>query len=814
MQNQPPKAPTFEIARRPKEPAKTGEIDEIVEIETNFRRFSFNKLYSYTFEVSTQGRKAKKNDTYKVFRNLYEIKKFGPNVFPAFDENMIYSSVEFGNQKRLNVNLDGKQYIAILKFSAEIDFSLLKNYIEQDNYQILDSRLSNLLRVLNIYLNSDVRSRNLTLGRRTFPIPDRPQYLYGGLELMFGFYQSVRIGWNQLLVNHDICATTYYPSGKLIDLLSVILSHVNLHKGLYEKDIQYLKRFLKNLRFITTYSTSEKTITDVTFQSASKQTFMKDEVQTTVKKYYEDSGLPLVYPNLPCIIVKKGYRTSFFPLEVCVLVRGQKHKTDDLTQLQQEDMIKKTVIGPNERFDKIKKGIQKEYKHGSDKRLQSISFKVDNIGFLKLKSKKLFSPPINVNNKQITTEKGEWEIIKFNKCADLYNWSVVCFDLELKISLIETAIRLLKEVLISKGLNVPHMPKISINNCQDYKKAIMLAVQDSLIEPSKPAQLIICIIPRKQQEEDCLYAKIKRICYLELGIMNQCILTKGLKDNRRLRQVFNNMALKINAKLNGENSRLADGQLDFKCERAHMVFAADVYHPSRDDKKKGRPSVSAICGSMNDTLTEYCCRYRMNEKLRHDVDIIENLNDMVLELFEQRKTRGLLPDQIIFYRDGVGETQFETVIADELEPLLVALENYYKSENLPPPKLTFMIIQKRHHASQTGTARSGFYHVILNQGNYSAAEIYNLTFRLCFLSSRCSRSLSQVTPASYAHNIANLARYFVEYRPISNERGHSKGRGRGRGRGGNNLGSIRPEKVQDGKWHRVESKLENEQFFL
>ncbi|CAG8616177.1 14677_t:CDS:10 [Cetraspora pellucida] len=781
MQNQPPKAPTFEIARRPKEPAKTDEIDEIVEIETNFRRFSFNKLYSYTFEVSTQGRKAKKNDMYKVFRNLYEFKKFGSNVFPAFDENMIYSSVEFGNQKRLNAKIDGKQYIAILKFSAEIDFSLLKNYIEQDNYQILDSRLSNLLRVLNIYLNSDVRSRNLTLGRRTFPIPDKPQYLYGGLELMFGFYQSVRIGWR-----------------------------------LYERDIQYLNRFLKNLRFITTYSDSEKTITDVTFQSASKQTFMKDEVQTSVKKYYEDSGLPLVYPNLPCIIVKKGYRTSFFPLEVCVLVRGQKHKTDDLTQLQQEDMIKKTVIGPNERFDRISKGIQKEYKHGSDKRLQSISFKVDNIGFVKLKSKKLVSPPMNVNNKQITTEKGEWEIIKFNKCADLYNWSVVCFDLELKISLIESAIRLLKEVLISKGLNVPHMPKISISNCQDYKKAIMLAVQDSLIEPSKPAQLIICIIPKKQQEEDCLYAKIKRICYLKLGIMNQCILTKGLKENRRLRQVFNNMALKINAKLNGENSRLADGQLDFKCERAHMVFAADVYHPSRDDKKKGRPSVSAICGSMNDTLTEYCCRYRMNEKLRHDVDIIENLNDMVLELFEQRKIRGgLLPDQIIFYRDGVGETQFETVIADELEPLLVALETYYRSENLPPPKLTFMIIQKRHHArfklinggncshgtivdteivmsqefsffllshvSQTGTARSGFYHVILNQGNYSAAEIYNLTFRLCFLSSRCSRSLSQVTPASYAHNIANLARYF---------------------------------KVQDGKWHRVESKLENEQFFL
>ncbi|RIB12160.1 Piwi domain-containing protein [Gigaspora rosea] len=130
----------------------------------------------------------------------------------------------------------------------------------------------------------------------------------------------------------------------------------------------------------------------------------------------------------------------------------------------------------------------------------------------------------------------------------------------------------------------------------------------------------------------------------------------------------------------------------------HMVFTADVYYSSKEDKKKGQPSVSAVCGSMNDNLTEFSCRYRINEKLRHDVDIIENLNKMVLELFKQHKVKGNLLPEIIFYRDGIGETQFETVKTDKLEPLLVALEKYYKFEKLPPPKLTFMIIQKRHHA--------------------------------------------------------------------------------------------------------------------
>ncbi|CAG8707797.1 36683_t:CDS:2, partial [Racocetra persica] len=515
-------------------------------------------------------------------------------------------------------------------------------------------------------------------------------------------------------------------------------------------------------------------------------------------------------------------------------------------------------------------------------------------------------PAMMINNTNIITEKGEWETIKFNKGADLYNWSVVCFDPELNESVIEPAFRQLKEILISKGLNVPHMPKILRRNCHDYENSITKAAQDAIIDNSKPAQLVICIIPRKHQEEDGLYANIKRLCYIKLGIMNQCILKKNIVDMRtqrlvnNIKSVLSNVALKINGKLDGKNSRLADNLLDFKAEKDHMVFAADVYHPGSKDKIRGRPSVAAVCGSMDDNVTDYACRYRMNEKLRHDVDIIEKLNDMVIELLEQHTIKQTkLPDQIVFYRDGVGETQFDTVISEELEPLLDTLENHYKSKDLPTPKLTFIIIQKRHHArfklingencklgtiidtdivmkkefsfylqshiSPRGTARSAYYHVVLNQGNFSADEIYNLTFRLCFLSYRCNRALSQVTPASYAHNIANLARYFVEYKAIEENqenqgnrggRGGRGGRGRGgrgrggrgrggrdrggrgRGRGGrggqggqgnrenlegnrddrrnrdNNSRPPRPEFVQDGKTLVADSKIENEKFFL
>ncbi|RIB12869.1 Piwi domain-containing protein [Gigaspora rosea] len=183
----------------------------------------------------------------------------------------------------------------------------------------------------------------------------------------------------------------------------------------------------------------------------------------------------------------------------------------------------------------------------------------------------------------------------------------------------------------------------------------------------------------------------------------------------------------------------------------HMVFATDIYYPSKEDKKKGQPSVSAVCGSMNDNLTEFSCRYRMDEKLRHDVDIIENLNEMVLELFEQHKVKGRLLPEIIFYRDGVGETQFETVKTDELEPLLVALEKYYKSEKLPPLKLTFMIIQKRYHASLHNLVP--LYHTLFD----TLEETIRQNNTIEWLVQRCEAAKSKLTDYCHKTNVLHLA---------------------------------------------------------
>ncbi len=72
------------------------------------------------------------------------------------------------------------------------------------------------------------------------------------------------------------------------------------------------------------------------------------------------------------------------------------------------------------------------------------------------------------------------------------------------------------------------------------------------------------------------YAAVKKLCYLERGEANQCVLVKSMMNERRLQSVAQKIALQMNCKLGGElwGLRIPVPNL--------MVVGVDVY---RYDKK-------------------------------------------------------------------------------------------------------------------------------------------------------------------------------------------------------------------------------------
>lgn len=62
------------------------------------------------------------------------------------------------------------------------------------------------------------------------------------------------------------------------------------------------------------------------------------------------------------------------------------------------------------------------------------------------------------------------------------------------------------------------------------------------------------------------------------------------------------------------------------------------------------------------------------------------------------------------------------------------------------------------HAAIQGTTRPTHYYVLLDENNFTADQLQLLTYRLCYLYCRCTRSVSLVPPAYYAHLAAERGR--------------------------------------------------------
>ena len=221
-------------------------------------------------------------------------------------------------------------------------------------------------------------------------------------------------------------------------------------------------------------------------------------------------------------------------------------------------------------------------------------------------------------------------------------------------------------------------------------------------------QLIMAVLPGKEKD---LYAEIKRVGDSVVGVPTQCVQLKLVQQAKA--QVCANISLKINSKLGGINQVIDPSVKSLVFREPTIVFGADVTHPSPTEN--GIPSIAAVVASMDANATKYQARVRAqrHEKGRGAQEIINDLAVIVKELLiEFYKANGKLkPSKIIFYRDGVSEGQFDQVLAHEVRAVQEAcmmLEKEYR------PRITFIVVQKRHHTrlfcensrDETGKARN------------------------------------------------------------------------------------------------------------
>ena len=170
--------------------------------------------------------------------------------------------------------------------------------------------------------------------------------------------------------------------------------------------------------------------------------------------------------------------------------------------------------------------------------------------------------------------------------------------------------------------------------------------------------------------------------------------------------VLGNISIKFNAKLEGSNHHVESINAGSLRTRT-MIVGIDVTHPGQGCIKE-TPSIAAVVASVDPQYTVFPGTFRLQGRNKDGKpqEIVQNLSGMMddcLRTFERRNRA--YPNQILVYRDGVFESQYDQVIKIEF-PQIVAACKAVNPKGYRPP-ITILVVGKRHHTRTFNTAPSG-----------------------------------------------------------------------------------------------------------
>ena len=652
---------------------------------------------------------------------------------------------------------------------------------------------------LEVILRHPMCQGNVVVGRSMYD-GKNVEPISGAIDVWKGFFMSLRPSLGRILLNVDTSASAFIASG---DVLLILRDFLNVPKSeifdsIHPKERGPIEHFLRACRIEVTHRGGENKrrykVVGLSADSA-EQTFFEDQDGQTpsVADYFAIKyNITLKYPKLPCLVVGSTQKSVFMPIEVCRIPPGQRYMRK-LDGMQTSDMIKIANRKPHDRMENIRKSAEIIQEHSTYLNGFQLKFSRD----LLQVNGRVLAPPTVLYGKQSreseiipsqgawnlrdkTVEVGctvnSWAVLVFGRASDN---EVGAFVRQLVITAEDTG--LCMEMKKPPLLFATNQVESSVRNA--YSKAN----EASGLSP----QFILCILPT---DDAGLYGDIKRCTDTAIGLPSQCMLMKHIR--RPNKQYCANLCLKINVKLGGINSSLGR-QLQFVVERPTMIFGADVTHPGIGETNK--PSIAAVVGSMDIKLSRYAASVRVQGSR---VEIIQDMKAMAKEQIQYfvvaNRTR---PHRILFYRDGVSEGQFAQVLQEELTAFKAACKEIDPNYN---PTITYILVQKRHHTrfftaspqdadrsgnipagtvvdtacvhpnqfdfflcshgGIQGTSRPTHYHVLHDENRFKADDLQLLSYQMCYTFARCTRSVSVVTAAYYAHLAAFRARFHFEGR--------------------------------------------------
>ncbi|XP_057440069.1 protein argonaute 1-like [Lotus japonicus] len=742
-----------------------------------------------------------------------------PFTLEEFQINLVEDDDDGAPRRRRRDN----EFKVVIKFAAQADLHHLGLFLEgrqtdapQEALQVLDIVLREL--PTNKYCPVGRSFFSPDIGRT--------QSLGDGLESWRGFYQSIRPTQMGLSLNIDISSTAFIEALPVKDFVTKLLNWdvLRSRSPLSNGDRGKIKKALCGLKVEVTHRGNMRRkyrVCGLTSQATGDLTFHVDErgtLKSVVDYFYKSYGYEIQHPHLPCLQVGNTQKPNYLPMEVCKIVHGQRH-TKRLNEKQITNLLKSTCQRPRQRENDIVQTLNRNAYH-EDPYAKEFGIKISD-KLAQVEARVLPPPWLKYhdtgNEKECLPREGKWNM-RNKKLAEggaVNNWFCINFARNIQDRFAQSFCYELAQMCRTSGMTFNREPVVPTRSAppDQVGKVLRAQYQDAKnIIRGRDVDLLIVILP---DNNGSLYGDLKRICETDLGLVSQCCLSKNvLKRNRQ--QYLANVALKINVKVGGRNTVIVDAlskRIPFVSDKVTIVFGADVTHPHPGEESS--PSIAAVVASQDwPEITKYaglvCAQTHREEIIQdlfkqwHDPVKGTSTGGMIKELLISffRATNQRKPERIIFYRDGVSEGQHHQVLLFELDAIRKAcasLEPEYQ------PHVTFVVVKKRHHtrlfardhddkssvdasgnilpgtvvdskichptefdfylcshSGIQGTSRPAYYHVLWDENNFTADALQSFTYNLCYTYARCTRSVSIVPPAYYAHLAAYRARFYME----------------------------------------------------
>lgn len=827
-----------------------------------------DKVFVYEFTITSDSGTITREIKNAAFKKdlIVELLRQNPPVQPITDLATDYNTtmvflvdVDPVAPKTVTLPAQGTTAPSSFKVSFERKHILVKaeliRYLNGNN-ESFDCSI--WLTALNILSRNIVTPETVKVGRdKFFPlVPEKALPLLHGLHARLGYFTSMRPVDGQIVMNTHAVSGAFIDEQRLIEFPVEFIRGFELTSSVpqlraLDSKFRGLTRGLR-VRFLYTpaHPGGSQILTSpapgskikringfgssaATHEFHSEQYGDPKTKKITVRKYFDEHvlapGVKLDHPDLLVCDVGTKDRPCYVPSELLYIVPHQPFLAK-LPEKSVTAMIKVAQRLPLKNVELIEDTFKAGHMFDHQKLQNSQPSGLSIVpGMMDVNARALAIPALlyNGTGKHIGTAKdggklrtGRWDIKdkKFKVSGKMGALGVI----EIGKALVpQPNYKELSANLTKYGITgTHHIATIdsATASLADLDKALdNLNRNDHFKQPGQ--KFILIMLPNKDAE---VYERIKWWADTQSAV-HTISVTPEKRKNIGNSQFDGNLALKFNAKAGGRNHTLETAELKFlHGENATMVVGADVTHPGPGSVPHC-PSIAAVVASDDTSAVNYPGSLRLQ---RSKQEMIAELDTMVLERlkvwFEKNRKA---PSQILFYRDGVSESQFAMVKDKEL-PLIVEACKQFGADHgkTYTPKITLVVCGKRHHtrfypteekqknswvrtclftyrkfsanffqmidtnknfrpglvvddpsirnpyhfdfylqshAALQGTARPCHYFVISNGMNFSVDRLQKVTFNLCWTFARALTPISLASPAYYADLLAERGRCYI-----------------------------------------------------